>query len=394
MQKLLNFMAIILFFLFISSESGALEVSEKLSLEGTFAGVYQWLNRSTGEFKSKNRGSGMIDLGVSFKPTERDEFYILGSFGSGNGLKDVSPFLLSPNADDLEDDVKNINGHRKQDNLLEAWYAHTFKFNNSTSLKITAGIIDATVYIDDNRLANCEINQFMNDVFVNTPLSTPPSYDLGVVAELEKGPFNLKVLGMSTKNPDIEIGEKRGVFYKYYALQLGYKLETKFGEGNYRIYGFLTSKVFPKRESEFKKEKLKGVGISLDQDLGFINNPFSQEPLGFFLRTGWQDDEVLGADYKHLISVGLRIPFEFLGKKGNELGIGYAYLKGADKGEVSYTHASEIYIKFKLFEYEKKLSSDLTLDFQYLKDRIRGTEERAAFSNEGLIFGLRWIFSF
>ncbi|MCX8042382.1 MAG: hypothetical protein N3A56_07860, partial [Thermodesulfobacteriaceae bacterium] len=124
------------------------------------------------------------------------------------------------------------------------------------------------------------------------------------------------------------------------------------------------------------------------------NNPFSQEPLGFFLRTGWQDDEVLGADYKHLISVGLRIPFEFLGKKGNELGIGYAYLKGADKGEVSYTHASEIYIKFKLFEYEKKLSSDLTLDFQYLKDRIRGTEERAAFSNEGLIFGLRWIFSF
>jgi len=357
----------------------SLDVNEKITFEGTFTGVYQWLDGP--DIDSKNRGSGAVDLGLSFTPTENDEFYILGSFASGNGLKDVSPFILAPNADDLEDDVKNINGHEQQDNILEAWYAHTFNFNKDTSLKITAGIIDATVYIDDNRFANDEITQFMNDVFVNTPLTTPPSYDLGAVLEFEKGPFTAKFLGMTTKD-----GEE-GPFYQYYALQLGYTLNSKWGKGNYRIFGFITSDDFYDWE-EKDKESIYGIGISIDQDMGFIRNPFSKNPIGFFLRAGWQDDEAQ-VDYNNLISFGFNVPFCFLGKEGNEFGIGYAYLDSPDDADISNTHAVEAYAKFELFSYEV-LSSDLTVDFQYLTDNYVDDNN----DKEGYILGLRWNLAF
>ena len=356
----------------------SLDVNKKITFEGTFTGVYQWLDGP--DIDSKNRGSGAIDLGLSFTPTENNEFFILGSFASGNGLKDVSPFILAPNADDLEDDVKNINGHEQQDNILEAWYAHTFSYKD-TSLKITIGIIDATVYIDDNRFANDEITQFMNDVFVNTPLTTPPSYDLGAVAEFNKGPFSAKLLGMTTKD-----GEE-GPFYQYYALQLGYTLNSKWGEGNYRIFGFITSDEFYDWEGK-DKESIYGVGISIDQDLGFIKNPFSKNPIGFFLRAGWQDDEAQ-VDYNNLISFGFNVPFYFLGKEGNEFGIGYAYLDSPDDAEISNTHAVEAYAKFELFSYEV-LSSDLTVDFQYLTDNYANDNN----DKEGYIVGLRWNLSF
>ncbi|MDF2953201.1 MAG: hypothetical protein OD816_000446 [Thermodesulfobacterium sp.] len=358
-----------------------LDVSEKITFEGTFTGVYQWMDGP--DIDSKNRGSGAIDLGLSFTPTENNEFFILGSFASGNGLKDVSPFILAPNADDLEDDVKNINGHEQQDNILEAWYAHTFNYKD-TSLKITIGIIDATVYIDDNRFANDEITQFMNDVFVNTPLTTPPSYDLGAVLEFEKGPFTAKLLGMTTKG---EVGEDKEAFYQYYALQLGYTLNSKWGEGNYRIFGFITSDDFYDWE-EKDKESIYGIGISIDQDMGFIRNPFSKNPIGFFLRAGWQDDEAQ-VDYNNLISFGFNVPFYFLGKEGNEFGIGYAYVDSPDDADISNTHAVEAYAKFELFSYEV-LSSDLTVDFQYLTDNYANDNN----DKEGYILGLRWNLSF
>lgn len=357
-----------------------LEVNEKISLGGTITTVYQWLNHSIGDFPNKNRGSGAIDLDFSLKFTENDEIYILGSFASGNGLKGLSPFILAPNADDLEEDVKNINGHKQQDNILELKYAHTFTFNENTYLKITGGIIDATVYIDDNRFADDEITQFMNDVFVDIPLTTPPSYDLGLVIELYKEPFSVRLLGITTKD-----GEE-GPFYQYYALQLGYTLKSKIGEGNYRIFGFITSEDFYNWK-ETKKEKHQGIGISIDQDLGFIKNPFAENPIGFFLRAGWQNDEAQ-VDYNNLISFGLNIPFYFLGKKGNEIGIGYAYLNSPKEHELSNTHAFEGYIKLAIFSHEA-LSSDLTLDLQYIKDNYKNQKD-----NEGYILGFRWNFSF
>ncbi len=352
----------------------AYDLNGKISFEGTFTGVYQYLDKLDGNFENHNCGSEAVDLGLSFTPTKVDEFHITGGFANGNGLKEVSPFKLSPNADDLEDDLKDINGHKSQDTVLELWYAHDFKLDKDTSLKLTMGIIDATAYIDDNRFANDEISQFMNDVFVNTPLTTPPSYDLGAVAEFDKGPISIKLLGMQTKDPDVN------TFYQYYALQLGYHWENPLGEGNYRIYGFMTNKKFPNWENS-GNERLKGIGISIDQDI-------IKDKLGAFLRAGWQDDKAQ-VDYKYLISFGVNIPFNFLGKGGNELGIGYAYLDGADKADISNTHAIEAYAKFPLFTQDN-LSSDITLDFQYLDDNYKKDSQDA----EGFICGVRWNLAF
>lgn len=363
------------------------EVNEKLSFEGTATLVYQWMDGS--KIDSKNRGSGAVDLSLSFIPTENDEFYVLGSFASGNGLKDVSPFVLSPNADDLEDDLKNINGHKQQDNLLELWYTHTFNFGNDTALKIKAGIIDATYLIDDNRFADDEINQFMNDVFVDTPLFTPPSYDLGGMLEFSKGPFYARLVVVNTKNSEYEEDyDIKSFYYQYYALQLGYNLKSSWGEGNYRIYGYTTSKDFPNWKEEPDKESIYGIGISLDQDLGFIKNPFGKNPIGFFLRAGWQNDDAI-VRYRYLISGGFNIPFCFIGREGNEIGIGYAYLDSPDKADLSNTHALEAYIKFNVLSSEK-LFSNLTLDFQYLKDNYKNNDE----DKEGYIVGFRLNLSF
>lgn len=77
--------------------------------------------------------------------------------------------------------------------------------------------------------------------------------------------------------------------------------------------------------------------------------------------------------------------------EGNEIGIGYAYLDGADEAEISNTHAVEAYAKFNLFSYEK-LNSDLTLDFQYMKDNYKNSSEEK--DREGFIVGFRWNLSF
>ena len=86
------------------------------------------------------------------------------SAAAGNGLNGVNPFSLAPYADDLEDDLKDING-RNRDYLLEAWYKRTFMFSDDMKLAVTGGIIDSTGYIDDNAFANDETGQFMNDIF-------------------------------------------------------------------------------------------------------------------------------------------------------------------------------------------------------------------------------------
>jgi hypothetical protein len=57
----------------------------------------------------------------SYRPTETDEVFFKLGFAAGNGINGNSPFIISPWAADLEDDVKNING-RNRDYLLTAWY--------------------------------------------------------------------------------------------------------------------------------------------------------------------------------------------------------------------------------------------------------------------------------
>ncbi|MGC8720410.1 MAG: carbohydrate porin, partial [Thermodesulforhabdaceae bacterium] len=281
---------VLLFTIFLSSSS-AYDVNEQLSISGTVTGAYQWFEKTAGAGSDEDGGSGVLDLRVSVMPWEGGEFSGRASFGKGNGIKNKSPFILTPNADDLEDDLKNINGHKWQDHLQELWYAHTVQIKEGTSIKVTGGIIDATAFIDDNAYANDELHQFMNEAFVNNPLANLPSYDLGGAVEFQMDAFHIRFVGMTSKN-DYEND------YAYFGLQLGYKLDTPIGEGNYRIYGFITNDQFAKWDDS-GKASLKGVGISFDQQL-------VKDILGAFLRAGWQDDKA-AVDYDKLVSFGFNI---------------------------------------------------------------------------------------
>ncbi len=343
----------------------AYDINDKLSIDGMLTGIYQYADTDIAGIGSADRGAAVLDLGVNFHPTGIDEFQITLSYAAGNGLNYLDMFSLVPYADDLEDDLKDING-RNRDYLLEAWYKHTFKFSENMALGLTGGIIDATAYIDDNNFANCECSQFMNEAFVNHRNVNLPSYDLGGVIEFDVSNFSIRALAMNSK---FESGDEEFTNYNYFALQAGYKLETAMGEGNYRVYGFATNERF-QCPDKGEEDNLQGFGISADQKLGDI--------LGFFARVSWQDDEAV-VDHDEIYSGGLNINGKLWGRENDEIGMGYAYLNGACSSDIDNTVAFETYAKFQISYF-----SDVTLDVQYINDNMKDEDDR-----DGFIYGIR-----
>lgn len=370
----------LLFVLFKAQMSFGYDISDKLSVEASITGVYQHLKLDADEtyFQSLNtddsvgRGSASVDLGLNFHPTDQDEFQLTLSFAGGNGLKYKDFFSLVPNADDLESDVKNIN-LRDRDYLLEAWYKHTFKLTGDLTLSATVGIIDSTVYLDENEYANDETTQFMNEVFVNNPLLNLPSYDVGGALELKWKDISLKGLYMASKTEDWSSPDsKRG--YGYYGVQLGYRFQNPLGEGNLRLIGFYTTKDFVNWDGD-KGEPLRGYGISFDHSIG--------EHFGFFLRSGWQDDKAVVL-HKKLFSGGINISGKAWGREKDNIGLGYAFLDGVSRAGLDSTNALEGYVKFRITDF-----SFLTFDVQYLKDKYQDSSKV-----DGTIYGVRFTLQF
>src|SRR4030042_1884938 len=132
-QKIAILRLLILFIaLAVPFSARAYDLNEKLSIEGTLTGVYQYADLDIKGRDNAGRGAAVLDLGINFHPTDKDEFQVTLSFAAGNGLNYLNLFSLAPYADDLEDDLKDING-RNRDYLIEAWYKHTFQFSESIS---------------------------------------------------------------------------------------------------------------------------------------------------------------------------------------------------------------------------------------------------------------------
>ena len=250
--------------IFHPTTSTAYDLTDSFSIEGIATVVVQHadldnvFNESGNEISDTGRGATILDIGLNYHPTDNDEFQITYSFAEGEAINGIEAFSLTPFADDLEEDLSDIN-HSDRYNLLEAWYKHTFNFNEQASLGITAGIISSTGYIDDNEYANDEVSQFMNDIFVNNTLANLPDYDVGAALEFETGIWSIKAVAMESENDD------RNDF-NYYAIQIGHHVTTRWGQGNYRIYAFSTDDKFIDSD-DIGEANLIGYGLSIDQQI-------------------------------------------------------------------------------------------------------------------------------
>lgn len=330
-------------------------LADKVTFGGIIAGAYQYEDAS-GRPGAQDFGRGVlpVQVGVGIKPGEADEIFFKFGFAGGNGLNtEDHSFALAPWCADLEDDVRDING-RNRDYLLTAWYKYAFGFSERHSLGISGGIIDATDYLDENNYANCEYTQFMNEALVNCPHTFLPSYDLGGAMEWEMG-------GIAIKAVIMQIGENDdGKSYHFYAGQVGYTIETSLGEGTYRVMIDATSDDFSDLDRE-NQESLKGTSISFDQELGEI--------LGVWIRFGWSDDKVI-INFQDLYSGGIDISGKLWGREQDNIGIGYAYLKGGNQ-DIDHTHVAEGYVRLALSEVFA-----MTFDLQFLDDNGKaGTDD-------------------
>lgn len=340
--------------------AAAYDINDRLSVGGVLAGAgqYQIVSEDDGA-DDELRGALVFQPELSFRPTSVDEFFVKLGFAEGNGLNKVSPFRLSPWVADLEDDVKDING-RKRDYLFTAWYKRSFNLWQGNVLGVSAGLIDANDYLDGNVYANDEYTQFMNEAFFGRRLF--PAYDIGGALELDIGSLGLRGVAM-------QVGEnEEGRDFGFVGVQLSLKTNSRLGAGNYRLIFNQTTEDFDDPAGE-RQERLIGIGLSIDQQFGDI--------LGGFLKVGGQGDKA-AVSYELLLSAGIDISGKVWGRAQDNMGIGYAYLDGGNL-DIDRTQVVEVYARFALNDYFA-----LTLDLQYLDDDLVGGG-----GPEGFVPGLR-----
>jgi len=164
--------------------------------------------------------------------------------------------------------------------------------------------------------------------------------------------------------------------YNYYALQIGHHVVTRWGMGNYRLYGFTTDNEFVDRDGT-GEDSLSGFGISIDQQIN--------ESVGVFARLGVQDDEV-PVDHDKMVSLGFTVAGTKWSRPDDVVGVGVAFLDGASKKSsgINETTALETYYKYVFSDY-----FDLSLDVQWIEDDLRATKDP-----EGTLIGLRFNANF
>lgn len=345
----------------------AFDINDQFAFNGLLAGAFQCQQVSGLEDdQDVCRGAVPFQPEILYTPTEQDQFFVKFGFAAGNGLNDKSPFVLTPWAADLEDDVKDINGSDRS-YLLEVWYAHRFDLAQDNSLEITGGIIDPAFYVNENAYANDEFTQFMNEAFVNDHSVFLPAYEPGGVLVWKINNWTFSGVGMNGGETD------EGRSYNWYGLEADYHLETPLGEGNYRVMASGTSNDFLDPSGE-RTERREGWSLSFDQELGKV--------FGAFLRMGWQGEDA-AVTYKAFYTGGLDIKGSPWGRELDNIGIGYGYLDGGNT-DIARTNVFETYYRFVVNDYLA-----ITADAQYMEDAYHGGEQV-----DGWVLGMRAVTEF
>ena len=342
----------------VAFPSQAADMSDELSADSFTLGASQCqffnaslvAERAGGDVSVNSRDNECVhasplQVALNYQADDTNEFFVVLGFATGNGLEARAPWILSPFAADLEDDVKDING-RGRDYLLVMAYKHTFTLRDGSTVGASAGILDSTWYLDGNAYANDWSPQFINEVFVNSASHGLPSYDAGAALEYRKGAWSISAVGMN-------IGENdAGNNFNFWGAQFGYHPQTTFGPGNYRVIAVGTSSAFPDPMLAATHRR-SAWGLSFDQAFG--------EVVGGFLRFAWQSDDAAVA-HQALYSGGLNFSGSGWGRICDNIGVGGAYLPGGNL-DVENTYVAEAYYRAGLGRH-----LSVSLDVQYMKD--------------------------
>ena len=325
------------------------DFNPNLSLGGVLAGAVQCQRLSNAPGSGDTCEPAVpFQTGIRLRPTEDEEIFFKLGFAAGNGLNEITPFLIRPWAADLENDVTNING-RNRDYLLTAWYKRTFQFGDHQRLAASFGIIDATDYLDENAFGNDEYTQFMNSTLTNGRNVFLPSYDLGAALESRSGHWSFSAVLM-------DIGENDdGNNYSFYGVQAGYRINSKLGVGNYRVVITGTSEDFLDPSGTELVGRASNL-YSFDQEFGKL--------IGGWTRFGWQTEDA-AVDYHAVFTGGIDIKGAAWHRNGDNIGLGYAHLIGGNLA-IDKTDLVEAYYRWQL---GKMLG--LTADIQYQNDDFK-----------------------
>jgi len=246
--------------------------------------------------------------------TKYDEIFISGGYSFNDGLnnrfdKDNIPYY--PYGGDTKSSVENINGSNR-DYLLEIWYGRTIG-----KVSFSAGLIDLAGFVDINKYANSETEDFMNSVFVNNPVAYIPSYNLGFLLNY-KAEKNLR---LKFAFSDYEPEDGNYLSFEADFLAENFNIRPYY----YRVTG----------------SNIEGIGLSSD---------FTYENLGLFLRLG----SSLVGNTNHF-STGIQYKIS----RYDVVGIGYSSTK-----EIKEIPVIESYYK-KIFTENIHIS----VDIQYIDNR-------------------------
>jgi porin len=284
---------------------------------------------------------------------------------AGNALNRVGGIALEPYGDPLEDELQDING-RGRNHLLEAWYRHDFELAEEASLALTAGIIDAGEYLGENEFADESDAQFMNEALETSNMDML-SYNPGAILELEIQDWSFNLVYTQSEN-------EQGSPFNWVSGQVGYQLETRLGEGNYRFFAFTSDGAFTDAAGMRDDERFSGMGLSFDQEIGEI--------FGGFVRIICANDNAV-VDFNRLWSGGVNISGRLWGRQQDNAGIGYAYLEGPPGSELRRADVAEAYVRFQVTR-----QLDVSLDLQYQDNKLRPEDGSGDDDDAGRLAGL------
>ncbi len=245
----------------------------------------------------KNGANVSADLFISARPTATSTVGLHFDMARGAGISTTPGrkfaigrfggcLLGGPNADlEYNSDIPH---------LVEAWYEQGFA---GQAAVVTFGILDPTVYFDNNAFANNERLQFLADTFVNNPgiawggdsngygpgvrLTVSPAEWLAV----SLGGFATHTVPTGGEDQDEVIGFENEFDQPFGILEVDLRLWPLGREGNYRFYAWYNANkdTFVRFDNN-KGRGVWGVGGSFDQYL--------TDTIGAFLRWSKQDGSV------------------------------------------------------------------------------------------------------